>query len=49
MHSLLSTYLGRDAPSLWVSTFNQHPNEHGHALAAESIYGFLEPIIRARE
>ena len=47
VHSLLPTYLGHDAPSLWVSMFNQHPNERGHALAAQSIYEFLVPIIRS--
>ena len=47
VHSLLPTYLGLDGPSLWVSMFNQHPNERGHALAAESIYEFLVPIIRS--
>lgn len=49
VHSLLPTYLGHDGPSLWISTFNQHPNERGHALAAQSIYEFLVPIIRSAE
>ena len=45
-HSLLPTFLGQDAPSLWVSPLDQHPNERGHELAADSIAAFLAPLVR---
>lgn len=44
--SLLPTYMHEDGPSLWVSPFNQHPNPRGHALAADAIYEFIQPMIR---
>jgi hypothetical protein len=44
--SLLPTFMNKNAPSLWVSPFDPHPNERGHALAAEAIDGFLERLIR---
>lgn len=43
--SLLPDFLNRDAPSLWVSLYNQHPNEEGHAIAAAGISRFLEELI----
>ncbi len=46
--SLLPTYLHEDGPSLWVSLHNQHPNARGHALAADAIYEYIEPMIRVR-
>jgi hypothetical protein len=46
--SLLPTFLGQDAPSLWVSALDQHPNERGHALAAGAIAEFLAPLVGAR-
>lgn len=46
--SLLPTYLNEDAPSLWVSPFDQHPNAYGHALAADAIYEYIEPMIQVR-
>lgn len=46
--SLLPTYLYEDGPSLWVSSHDQHPNARGHALAADAIYEYIEPMIRVR-
>ncbi|MCH8922793.1 MAG: hypothetical protein IIA67_06555 [Planctomycetes bacterium] len=46
--SLLPTYLNEDAPSLCVSPFDQHPNAYGHALAADAIYEYIEPMIQVR-
>lgn len=42
---LLPTFMHKDAPSLWISPLDQHPNEHGHTLAADAIYGFLNPLL----
>ena len=38
---LLDTFRGHEPKSLWVHPSNHHPNEHAHALAAESIERFL--------
>ena len=43
--SLLPRYMGMDAPSLWVSQFNQHPNERGHEIAADGILEFVEKLL----
>jgi hypothetical protein len=44
---LLPTFMNRHAPALWISPCDQHPNELGHALAADAIYDFLCPLICA--
>jgi lysophospholipase L1-like esterase len=46
-HDLLPAFLGRDAPGLWVSDLDQHPNARGHAIAAESLLPFVEQLVRA--
>lgn len=38
---LLSAFLGQDAVALWVHPTNQHPNERGHAIAAQALLAFL--------
>jgi hypothetical protein len=35
VHNLLPDFMGKDAPTLWVSASNQHPNERGHRIAAD--------------
>jgi hypothetical protein len=42
---LLPTFMHKDAPSLWISPLDQHPNEQGHVLAADAVYGFLNPLL----
>lgn len=49
VHSLLPTFRGMDASSLWVSIFDQHPNARGHEIAADSMYEFLVPLIPTGE
>jgi hypothetical protein len=39
--SLLPAFSGRRAESLWVSKSDQHPNEAGHALAADALLPFV--------
>lgn len=43
--SLLPAFEGQDEAGLWVSSEDQHPNERGHAIAAEAMVGFLAPRI----
>jgi lysophospholipase L1-like esterase len=45
---LLPSFLGQDGPALWVHPTNQHPNEHGHELAARALARFLieERLVR---
>ncbi len=38
---LLDAFRGRDGEALWVHPSNQHPNEQGHAIAAEALLRFL--------
>jgi len=45
--SLLPAFRGRDAPDLWLSPFDQHPNARAHAIAAEALWPFLEEQVRA--
>ena len=45
--SLLPAFLGRDAASLWVSPLDQHPNERGHAIAAEAMEPFVRGLIES--
>jgi|GEM_PF-973531 len=49
VHSLLPTFMGQKADPLWVSPFDQHPNERGHALAAKGLYPFVAKMIREGE
>jgi lysophospholipase L1-like esterase len=39
---LLDAFRGRDGEALWVHPSNQHPNEEGHAIAADALLRFLE-------
>ena len=39
--SLLPAFAGEDDVDLWISPTDQHPNEKGHAIAAEAIADFL--------
>lgn len=42
---LLPSYLGRDATKLWVTPYNQHPNELGHRIAADAIVPFVKGLL----
>jgi len=44
-HNLLPAFLGKNAPDLWVSPANQHPNARGHEIAASSILPFLRQLL----
>jgi hypothetical protein len=38
-------FIGQDAPSLWVSPTDQHPNEKGHAVAADILFPYVRDIV----
>jgi lysophospholipase L1-like esterase len=44
-HDLLPAFLGREAADLWVSPLDQHPNEAGHAVAADSLLPFVRALL----
>lgn len=43
--NLLDAFRGRHGPDLWVSSFDQHPNAAGHAIAAEAITPFVADLL----
>jgi hypothetical protein len=43
--SLTPGFLGRDERELWVSPSDQHPNEEGHRVAAETLFPYLAQAI----
>ena len=43
-HSLRPAFMGKNAPDLWVSAYDQHPNEIAHEIAANSILPFLRRL-----
>lgn len=45
-HDLLEAFRGMDGPELWVSAFDQHPNERAHAVAAESLAPFVRRLLQ---
>ena len=45
VHNLLPAFMGEDAPNLWVSAGNQHPNSRGHRIAADSMFPFVKGLL----
>jgi len=45
---LVLAFEGENDFELWVSVTGRHPNERGHAIAAETIVDFLHPRARTR-
>lgn len=45
-HSLLPAFMGQDGPSLWVSSYDQHPNRVAHQIAADSMLPFLKQLLK---
>ncbi|MDJ0849561.1 MAG: GDSL-type esterase/lipase family protein [Myxococcota bacterium] len=48
VHDLLEAFRGHDAPDLWVSAVDQHPNARGHQIAADSLEPFVEELLSLR-
>lgn len=44
---LLPGFEGRDARELWVAPNDQHPNERGHHIAADTLYPYVASTLRA--
>ena len=44
--NLLDSFRGQHGPDLWVSPYDQHPNERGHAIAAEAITPFVAELLQ---
>jgi hypothetical protein len=44
-HNLLPAFMGKSGPDLWVSSYDQHPNEQVHLIAANSILPFLRELL----
>jgi len=44
---LLPAFLGQDAPDLWVSAADQHPNAAGHRIAAAALLPFVRALVEA--
>lgn len=42
---LLPAFRGRNGPDLWISAYDQHPNETAHAIAAEAIEPFVQSLL----
>jgi hypothetical protein len=49
VRNLLDDYRGHHGPDLWVSGFDQHPNEYGHALAAQALLPFVRRLLAESE
>ena len=45
VHNLLDDFRGQQGPDLWVSAFDQHPNQKAHAIAAHGIEPFVRRLI----
>jgi len=43
--SLTPGFLGRDEQELWVASDDQHPNEQGHRIAADTLWPYLSSIV----
>lgn len=47
-HNLLPAFMGENASNLWISSFDQHPNEKGHKIAADSMLPFLRQLLYSK-
>jgi hypothetical protein len=43
--SLTSGFIGKNAADLWVSANDQHPNEQGHIIAADTLLPYVLDVI----
>lgn len=46
--SLADAYAGHSRESLWVATWDRHPNATGHSLMADALYNALRDMDRTR-
>ncbi|MCP4219184.1 MAG: hypothetical protein GY765_31400 [bacterium] len=43
--SLIKGFIGHNSKSLWVAPGNQHPNEKGHKIAADTFYPYVRNVL----
>ncbi len=48
-HSLLPAFMGLNGKDLWVSPYDQHPNEKAHLIAAQSMLPFVQDLLKKAE
>jgi lysophospholipase L1-like esterase len=46
VYSLTPGFLGEDEETLWVASNDQHPNEKGHRIAADTLLPYLRTALR---
>jgi lysophospholipase L1-like esterase len=49
VHNMLPDFQGQRGPELWVSTYDQHPNAQGHAIAARALLPFMGELLSRAE
>ena len=47
--SLINGFIGQNSQELWVSPNDQHPNEKGHLIAANTLYPYLKKMFKNSE
>jgi lysophospholipase L1-like esterase len=47
--SLFEAFRGQHGPSLWVSKYDQHPNEKGHKITSNALFDFLKDKIKSKQ
>jgi len=45
VYSLTPGFIGKQAHTLWIAENDQHPNEEGHRVAADTLYPYLEQVV----
>ena len=48
-HNLLPAFMGLNGKDLWVSAYDQHPNEKAHLIAAQSMLPFIQDLLKRTE
>ena len=49
VYSLTTGFMGQTDRTLWVSANDQHPNEKGHAVAAETLFSYVRQVLHPSE
>ncbi len=45
VYSLTPGFIGHTSHTLWVAANDQHPNEKGHQIAADTLYPYIKKIV----
>ena len=49
VYSLTPGFIGQKSSALWLSDNDQHPNEKGHMIAANTLYPYVEKVIERKQ